>query len=686
MRGNQAWFVRDFLGRNRHIFVVPVYQRNCDWNKVQCTKLYEDILEAKERDKHHFMGYIAYAKEYNSEKDLNELLMIDGQQRIATMYILLKAMLDISIKNKETLVENDIKDIIFNRNCGGKDKMKLVLNKEDNKQIKLLFSNKIGEMDKDSNIFKNYKCFEALILNSLDGKRDLGDIMEGIKKLEIFEAIFDTDMGDVPQEVFESINSTGIELTVSDLVKNFLLMETDRQKGLYEKYWLKIESNVGTEKINDFMMLFVNSLTINSIARDKAYDGFKKIFEEGNYTCEEMLDKLTMLSKCFAVYIGNKDFYSSKIQDYLHGLYYMKQERIMTLVFRFFEDFETGNIDEETLTKVMECTLTYAVRISVTGSVKGLPALMTTIYNWAIKNNNYENYYEKFVAHFNVCNDRTNNKMPSDEQFRDALVKEPLFRKDVCKYLFTVLENNSKENFKFNSKPLEHILPSRILSDWDKKVEKEDYLKVYETYLHTLGNLTHTGYEGPAKDIEFKSFRDKKAIIKLNSPNSILNRDILSAEIWDKEAVENRANKLADILIHELFPYVPTPDGFDDRKEEVCYNLADIEFPITFYPTQAVMLGNVKNVKNWSDVWEEFVRIAYESKNAEITKLIFKGILSKYFAPEGLQERLKSPKQIKKSAIFFESKISDAEIIDTMKDLIKKLNMDISEFNFYENN
>ena len=686
MRGNQAWFVRDFLGRNRHIFVVPVYQRNYDWNKVQCTKLYDDILEAKERDKHHFMGYIAYAKEYNSEKDLNELLIIDGQQRIATMYILLKVMLDIAVKNKTTLIESEIKDIIFNRNCDKRDKVKLVLNKEDNKQIKLLFNDKMEEMDKDSNIFKNYKCFETLIRNSLDGKRDLGDVMEGIKKLEIFEAIFDKGVGDAPQEVFESINSTGIELTVSDLVKNFLLMETDRQKGLYEKYWLEIESNVGTEKINDFMMLFVNSLTINSIARDKAYDRFKKIFKEGNYTCEEMLDKLKMLSKCFAVYIGNKDFYNPKIQDYLHGLYYMKQERIMTLVFRFFEDFETGNIDEETLTKVLEYTLTYAVRISVTGSVKGLPALMTTIYNWAIKNNNYENYYEKFVTHLNICNDRTNNKMPSDEQFRKALVEEPFFRKDVCKYLFTVLENNSKENFKFNPKSLEHILPTRISSTWGGEVENQkDYLKVYETHLHTLGNLTHTGYEGPVKDIEFKSFEDKKSIIKLNSPNSILNRDILSADKWNKEAIENRANKLADILIKEIFPYVPTPEGFDDRKEESHYNLADVKFPITFYPTQAVMLGNVKNVKNWSDVWEEFIRVIYENKNAELTNLIFKGKISKYLAPKSLKKRLKLPKQIKKSAMFFESKMSDEEIIDTMKDLIKKLSIDIGGFSFYKN-
>lgn len=165
-----------------------------------------------------------------------------------------------------------------------------------------------------------------------------------------------------------------------------------------------------------------------------------------------------------------------------------------------------------------------------------------------------------------------------------------------------------------------------------------------------------------------------------------MNRDILSAKTWDKKAIENRANKLADILIGEIFPYVPTPDGFDNRKEEVNYNLADVEFPITFYPTQTVMLGNVKNVKSWSDVWKEFVRVIYENKNAELTNLIFKGEMPKYFAPEDLQNRLKFPKQIKKSAIFFESKMSDEEIISTMKDLIKKLNMDISDFSFYENN
>lgn len=430
MRGNQSWFVRDFLGRNRHIFMVPVYQRNYDWSKIQCKKLYEDILEAKERDRQHFMGYIAYAKKYNSEKDLYELLIIDGQQRIATMYILMKAMLDASIKGKPTFVKTEIEDIIFNRNCNEKEKMKLILNKEDDEQINFLFNNKVEKMNRDSNIYKNYVEFMKLINGSLSGGKDLGDIMEGIKKLEIFEAIFDTGEGDMPQEVFESINSTGVALTLSDLVKNFLLMEADRQEDLYEKYWIEVESNVGRPNVDDFVRLCINSFTISRIEKNGGYDRFKQIFREGGYTSEEMLEKLKMLSKCYSVYIGRKSYYNSKIQDYLHGIYYIGQEKIMALVFKFFEDFEKEYIDEDSLTKVLEYTLTYAVRATVTGSIGSFNILMTTFYDWAINDNNYDNYYEKFVANFNTCNDSIKSKMPSDKNFRDALKYNPLFRKN----------------------------------------------------------------------------------------------------------------------------------------------------------------------------------------------------------------------------------------------------------------
>ena len=685
MRGNQSWFVRDFLGRNRHTFVVPVYQRNYDWSKTQCKKLYEDILEAKERDRQHFMGYIAYAKKYNSEKDLYELLIIDGQQRIATMYILMKAMLDASIKGKPTFVKTEIEDIIFNRNCNEKEKMKLILNKEDDEQINFLFNNKVEKMNRDSNIYKNYVEFMKLINGSLSGGKDLGDIMEGIKKLEIFEAIFDTGEGDMPQEVFESINSTGVALTLSDLVKNFLLMEADRQEDLYEKYWLEVESNVGRSNVDDFIRLCINSFTISRIEKNGGYDRFKQIFREGGYISEEMLEKLKMLSKCYSVYIGKKSYYNSKIQDYLHGIYYIGQEKIMALVFKFFEDFEKEYIDEDSLTKVLEYTLTYAVRATVTGSIGSFNILMTTFYDWAINDNNYDNYYEKFVANFNTCNDSIKSKMPSDKNFRDALKYNPLFRKKPLKYLFTVLENKSKENFVFDSRDLEHIMPTKTSDEWRDEVGKDDYARVYETYLYSLGNLTHTGYNGFYKNIESKPFREKKKIIELNAPDSILSKDILSVDKWNEKAIEDRADNLADILINEIFPYIPTPEGVNAKKEEVQHHIDEIKTPSRFYPTKGLMFGKTLKVNGWGDAWEKFVESAYEVKNIELTNLIFKGEMSKYFAPEGLQNRLKSPKQIKESAIFFESKMTDTEIVDAMKIVIEKLKAETKNFNFYKN-
>ncbi len=684
MRGNQAWFVRDFLGRNRHVFRVPVYQRNYNWVKLQCEKLYRDILETKENDEQHFMGYIAYTKGFNSADDITEVLVIDGQQRITTLYLLLKALYDIAVEEKSVSVENEIADVIFNRNCDEKDKVKLRLNKVDNKQLSYLFENKLEKMNRFSNVYKNYVLFVSLIKETLKTDLDLGDILEGVKKLEICEAVFDIRDGDNPQAVFESINSTGMDLTLSDLVKNYLLMDTSSQNYLYNSYWLNIESNVGSKNLNDFMKTYVDSKTIGAVNSDKAYDRFKAIIKEQNYNSEQMLFLLRNLSKCYGTFVGHKNYYNSKVQDYLRGLYYTKQSVMMPLVFRFFEDYEKGNINEETLTKVLEYTLTYAIRVTITDSTKGLNILMKTFYGWVIKNNNYDNYYEKFVATFNICNDRVNNRMPSDEKVREALVYSPFFRKDVCRYIFSVLEKGSKENLVFNIKALDHILPEKTSNLWRDEIGEKDYARVHEIYLHTLGNLTYMGYKGPAKNIKNKSFADKKAVIKANNANSVLNKDIVKIEHWNEEAIVNRAKRLGEILVKDIFPYIPTPVGFEKKNEDVCLNIMDKIDISSFNPTEVVLFGNVFQVKNFAEVLEKFIRVIYETDSVRLSKIVLDEKFPDHLREESSKTKLKKPVQIKNSSIFYEGDLSPKEVVDFIKILVSYLKINPNNINLYQ--
>ena len=209
MQPYRVWLFSDLIEKNKRVFKVPVYQRNYDWSNTQCEKLYRDIMFAHERDHKHFTGTIVYIVGLNGS-NLSEVLIIDGQQRLTTVYILLKALYD-AAKGVSTRIEEEIQEVMFNRNCEEKYKIKLKPVKSDNEQLILLIKDKIDDMDRNSNIYKNYILFKSLIEETVAAGYDLGDILDGIKKLEMVEIILDKSQGDEPQKIFESINSTGLE-------------------------------------------------------------------------------------------------------------------------------------------------------------------------------------------------------------------------------------------------------------------------------------------------------------------------------------------------------------------------------------------------------------------------------------------------------------------------------------------
>ena len=176
-------------------------------------------MKAGENIRQHFTGTVVYIDDVNGGCGLNVVLIFDGQQSITTMYILLKALYDAS-KGVSARIEDEVQEVMFNRHCDEKYKVKLKPVKTDNEQLMLLIKDKIDKMDRNSNVYKNYVIFKNLIEATVAKGHELNDILEGIKKLEIVEIIFDKLQGDEPQKFFESINSTGLELSLADLIRN----------------------------------------------------------------------------------------------------------------------------------------------------------------------------------------------------------------------------------------------------------------------------------------------------------------------------------------------------------------------------------------------------------------------------------------------------------------------------------
>lgn len=676
MQPYRVWFFSDLIEKNKRVFKVPVYQRNYDWSNVQCEKLYQDIMLAHERDHKHFTGTIVYIVGLNGS-NLSEVLIIDGQQRMTTVYILLKALYD-AAKGVSTRIEEEIQEVMFNRNCEEKYKVKLKPIKSDNEQLLLLIKDKIDDMDRNSNIYKNYIFFKTMIEETLNNGYELGDILDGIKKLEMVEIILDKSQGDEPQKIFESINSTGLDLSLADLIRNFLLMDDENQDELYENYWSEIEKNVGYRNLGDFVINFLNSQIPRAVNTKNAYQLFKKHCEQNKLSHEDVLKQLKKTSRYYGAFIGENNCYSKEITGCLRSFCMIKQTTVLPLIFRIFTDYEDGHIDDKTLCKVLNYLLTYYVRITACEINKNLAKFMKSMYDRIIDGSTYDDYYERFVVFLNDL--KANDRMPTDKEFKAALINKPLYKKPICKFVLSVIENSTKEHIDVSNLTIEHILPQKENAAVWKKEVGEDYSKVYENYLHTLGNLTITGHNS---ELGTKSFNDKKDIIRENSKAVILNREVLSADAWNEKAILHRAEVLASLLIKQFNYEDIHSDSIDNNDSgfslDSGLNLTNTK------PDSFTFVGEYTKVSSWAEVLAKFMSVAYELDTPLLSDLAAKNYIipnasNVYISND--KRKMRKAKEIDRSGIFYESNLSANTIVSFIRDILLQMELEPDEFTF----
>lgn len=591
------------LGENKRTFIIPVYQRNYEWNKEQVEQFFKDIqtIIKKDYENGHFLGTIVFV---SNEKQglMMERVIIDGQQRITTTILLLKAIHDLLDENDDSqkkLKAEIYETYIINKFADEMYKLKLKPVDEDMKAYTDLIES--GSSIEDSKVYSNYKLFIDLINNSGYTAKEIYHALELVQIVYI--SLDKNSKAENPQLIFESLNSTGLSLTEADLIRNFILMTLDyeKQTELYRKYWTKIEKLLPNARISEFVRDFLTMKTGIVPNKNKVYVTFKKYYANNNLTSESILITLLRYAKYYHWFIN----INSGIEDIDRWLWksqHMQSTVVYPYLLELFDDyFEKKIISIEELLETMSIINSYLFRRSIcnipTNALNKVFASMTK---------NVTDLRNKGNTHIEAVTDYLMSKdgssiFPRDIQFKKNFIELDIYNRGKQLALFTLYnleEHQHKEVVEYDQLSIEHIMPQTLAPKWSIDLGK-DGDEVHKLYKDTIGNLTITKYN---TEMSNKSFDDKKEYY--SNSNIKLTRDIANFQTWNKDSIVSRAISLFEIA-NEIWklPF----DNYSNVNQEnlvpgVEYSIMD-NLEVTGYKPTVLIVDNDKiAVSSWKDM------------------------------------------------------------------------------------
>ncbi|WP_337365502.1 DUF262 domain-containing protein [Phascolarctobacterium succinatutens] len=686
MKIESGRMLNDYIEPNKKQYCIPVFQRDYAWTEEQCTKLFEDIVMAYKKDRPHFCGSFVYAP-LGSKKHIDSYIIIDGQQRFTTLYILIKALADSADddRDKDALQRYLYNEDKFDRyGLDEKSKLKLKPVKTDNDQLLLLMSGKIEQMDKSRRgiIYHNYMLFMQLIKSFLEESSANSVLMinDGIEKLICADIRLDTD--DNAQEIFERINSTGIKLGLADLIRNYILMTDTDQERLYEEYWLTVQNLLPDKLLDNFFIDYLNMKSDGFVKESEAYKSFKQVYVEGKYDNEKMLQEILHYAKQYYVFCYGSSDFGAEVNKALAGLRKLKQTTVYLFLFRVFDDYENGIINKNELARVLKMLLSYSIRrlVCEIGS-NTLRGLYKTLYGRVFEQKENKNtYYDSLVSFF--LQQTSKNTIPSDNEFVTALQEKNLYSKNaLCKYLLCAIENQGKETLDTENLSIEHIMPQNknLSMSWQKMLG-ENWQSVHEKYLHTLGNLTLTGYNSELGDKPFEKKKEK--LEETITHIAVLYSDVKDKSEWNSVNMEKRAKRLAEIIL-KLFP-IEQPKikiEFTDPHYKL-YTLANPDDATYKTVNYFEFLGERVNVSSFAEMVRSIAQILYDMDNSIIDDMAKKHEpLPEWTTPAFSYEEdgVRNPFKLRNCNIYISTGYSASACIFFIRGLMKKYEFDISE-------
>ncbi|GAA8225699.1 DUF262 and DUF1524 domain-containing protein [Helicobacter pylori] len=570
-------------GNQKNQLVIPIYQRLYSWEKEQCKQLWDDIIKIGGNDKMdgHFISSILYVLDGNKHSG-NPLLIIDGQQRLTTITLLLIALRDhLSDEDKRKEIEDHY---LINSDKDGDKKFRLILSESDKDTLlSLIDKDRRKPSEPSSKIVENFKLFEEWISENTD---KLETIFKGLEKLIIVEIALKKGKDD-PQLIFESMNSKGIELAQTDLIRNYIVMETEteKQESFYNKYWRVMEKywRVMEEEFKQnkkwfdrFVRYYLTIKTREVPNINKVYVALKDYRQKEGIGIEDLLKDLQKYCGYFCQIVFKKEA-DKDLNKALGFLVDLEMDVIYPLLLELYSDYSDGVLSKADFIPIIALIESYICRRAVCGL--GTNSL-NKVFPSFTKHIQKDEYFKSLEAHFGSLTEK--QRFPNNDEFKDRFITIDFYNFQKKKYFFERLENfDRKERVYTHEYTTEHIMPQKLTEEWERDLG-ENFQEIHNKYLHTIGNLTLTGYNTEYSD---KSFQEKQGMKKGFKDSPLrLNQSLRDLESFGEEEIKKRANDLADLALkiwtypkldaETLEKYKPKKD----KKEKKVYDLSSYKF------------------------------------------------------------------------------------------------------------
>ncbi len=533
-------------------FIVPIFQRDYSWGTKHCLQLWDDVLRVGKdaNAKWHFMGSVVYVAADDNAAGISRWLVIDGQQRLTTLTLLLIALRDRINNAGEGEVAESIPTVeaiddyyLRNRHGKGDRKNRLALRRVDQETLAALVEGKELPNPASERVQENFEFFAERIKDA-----DLEVVHNGIKKLVIVDVSLVRGQDD-PQMIFESLNSTGLDLTQADLIRNFVLMrqDADIQTQLYEDYWQPIEKAFGARYRTDFDNFIRDHLTLalkpsKQFREEDIYHQFRTFFYAANknQTIAEILTGIKRFGDYYAAFsLGQEE--DAKLKEPFQRLRSLVEvaSPVVLRLYHCYKQAKTLSVEE--FVEATELLESYVFR-------RGVCEMQTRSLGQIFASLAYRIKESEPLLSLKVALARQGDArcFPTDDQFRLALETRDIYHMTRTRnFLLDRLENDSDEKIDTSGFSIEHVMPQNenLRAEWQTMLGAE-WKKIQQTWLNRLGNVTLTAYNSEYSDRPFeekKTLKDKNGKdVGFNSSPLRLNKFIREQAKWTEKEIEQR--------------------------------------------------------------------------------------------------------------------------------------------------